>query len=263
MRIKRYLRLYGYFLRFSLSRNLQFRFDFLFKILMDCMFYVVNIAVYKVFFTLTPEFGGWNEHQAMIFVGGFLTVDAIYMCFFSANLWMLPQEVNKGNIDQYLLRPVGSLFFLSLREFSWDSFVNFIIAFGFLSWQLYTYPDLNLLRAAFFIFAIFLGTYIDYLMQLLFIFPCFWTGSPRGFSTLHWTMQEFYERPDAIFRGPIRIIVTTILPYSIFASFPARIFFEANPWPWFGHMAIVAIVFQWIVLKVWNRALMAYSSASS
>ena len=33
----RYLRLYGYFLRFSFSRAMEFRFDFFFRIFMDSL----------------------------------------------------------------------------------------------------------------------------------------------------------------------------------------------------------------------------------
>src|SRR5690606_20986413 len=111
-------------------------FDFTFRIFMDVVFYAINIAFFKILFLHTGIFGGWTESQMMIFVGTYLVVDAIYMCVMSSNLWMFPQHVNKGDLDYYLVRPVSSLFFLSLREFAASSTANLFLAIGVLAWAI-------------------------------------------------------------------------------------------------------------------------------
>ncbi|HEX4926103.1 MAG TPA: ABC-2 family transporter protein, partial [Bdellovibrionales bacterium] len=100
----RYARLYAYFLRFSFSRSMEFRLDFTFRIIMDLLYYVVQIVFYKVIFLNTPGLAGWNEGQIMIFVSGYLIVDALNMTLFSNNLWWLPTYVNRGDLDYYLVR---------------------------------------------------------------------------------------------------------------------------------------------------------------
>jgi ABC-2 type transport system permease protein len=127
--MNRYLRLYLFFLQFSFSKALEFRIDFFFRIAMDIMYYFVNIALFKILLLHTPLIAGWNEEQMMVFVGCYLLVDAFHMTVFSSNMWWLPYYINRGELDYYLIRPVSPLFFLSLREFSANSFINLIIAY--------------------------------------------------------------------------------------------------------------------------------------
>ena len=64
----RYIRLYIHFLQFSFSKALEFRLDFFFKIIMDIVYYSVNILFFKVIYLHTPMLGGWTESQMMIFI---------------------------------------------------------------------------------------------------------------------------------------------------------------------------------------------------
>ena len=117
----RYLRLYLYFLRFSISRAAEFRVDFYFRVVMDVVYYAVNLAFFGIIYTQTAVVGGWTLDQAYVFVAGFLFVDAVNMTVVANNMWVLPQLINKGDLDYYLVRPVSSLFFLSLRDFAANS----------------------------------------------------------------------------------------------------------------------------------------------
>jgi len=130
--MSRYLRLYLQFLKFSFSRSLEYRMDFWFRIVMDCMFYLVELAFFTILYQHTDMLGGWNYDQILIFVSGFLVIDAIHMTVFSNNMWWMPILVNKGDLDYYVVRPVSSLFFLSLRDFAANSFLNLLIASGIL-----------------------------------------------------------------------------------------------------------------------------------
>src|SRR5690606_38761263 len=121
------------------SKAMEFRLDFTFRILMDIIYYVVNILFFKVIYLHTPVLAGWTEEQMMIFVASYLLVDAINMTFFSTNMWWLPYHINRGDLDYYLIRPVSPLFFLSLREFSANSFLNLLMALGIFTWTLATY----------------------------------------------------------------------------------------------------------------------------
>ena len=134
----RYLRLYLFFLQFSFSKAMEFRLDFFFRIAMDVIYYIVNIALFKVLLLHTPIIAGWNEEQMMVFVACYLLVDAVNMTIFSTNMWWLPFYINRGDLDYYLIRPVSPLFFLSLREFSANSFVNLIIAMSFFFYTIFS-----------------------------------------------------------------------------------------------------------------------------
>ena len=262
--MKRYLRLYLHFLRFSFSKAMEFRVDFTFRILMDLIYYVVNILFFKVIYLHTPMLAGWTEEQMMVFVSSYLLVDAISMTVFSSNMWWLPYHINKGELDYHLIRPVSPLFFLSLKEFSANSFLNLIIAVGIFAASLvnystpYTLGDVALLVAL-----IINGCLIYYCCQMLMILPVFWTQSSKGFMDLFFSMGIVMERPDRIFKGWLRVLFTVFLPFALIASFPARLFLEEFDWGTLAHLAAVTVGLWMVMLFIWRKGLRNYSSASS
>lgn len=261
----RYLRLYAHFIRFAIGRTFEFRVDFFFRIVMDTVYYAVNIGFYKIIFLHTASVGGWQEPQTMVFVSAYLLVDAISMTVLSSNMWMLPIFVNKGDLDYYLVRPVSSLFFLSLREFSLNSFVNFLFAVGIAIWAFLRLPqDVGLIDIGLFCAGVTLGTFIYYTIHMFFLIPVFWTHSQRGFGELFHPATRLMERPDTIYRGWTRRILVSVVPFALVASFPTRMVLEPSErWSLVLHSVLVAVVLFIAMLLFWRRALRQYSSASS
>lgn len=260
----RYFRLYRYFLQFSISKSFEFRLDFFFRVFMDAFYYLVQLSFYKVLFLNTGSLGGWTEAQVMIFVSAYIMSDAIDMTLFSNNLWMLPVAVNKGDLDYHLVRPVSSLFFLTMREFATNSFLNFLMTLAISIYCLTNYPEsIGWERIVLFYLFVFLGALLSVTVRLILITPVFWSHSARGFDQVYWSLTRFIERPDSIFTGWTRKILVSVLPLSVIASFPARVIFDTLTPGFFLHMIGVCVVFFFILVSLWNYALKNYSSASS
>ncbi len=262
--MRRYLRLYAHFLRFSFSRAFEFRVDFWFRVFMDCVFYVVHLAFFTLLYGQTETIGGWDLDQAYIFASAFFVVDAIHMTVVSNNMWMLPILVNKGDLDYYLVRPVSSLFFLSLREFAANSFLNLLIAAGILGWAIARYPgELGGIHIATFIVLIGCGAFLYYCLHVLFLLPVFWMHSNRGLAMVFFSMGKLSERPDRIYTGVTRAVLLTVLPLAWIASLPTDTLFTGLTVERLLHLLAVMAGLFGAVLFVWNRALRGYSSASS
>lgn len=260
----RYIMLYLYFLRFSFSRAMEFRLDFFFRIVMDTVYYAVHIIFFGVIYRHTAMVGGWDFDQMLIFICGFFLVDAIHMTVHANNMWMLPEHVNTGNLDYYLIRPVSSLFFLSHRDFAANSFVNLIIAASMLTWAFLRYPgEFSTGQILVFLLLLVNGAYLYWIIHMCFVIPVFWTHSAHGFQMLFYSLKQFAERPDPIFRGMLRRGLTTILPFLLIASFPARTLFEGFNAGILLHAGGVSLLLTLFLLWFWKRALRSYSSASS
>jgi ABC-2 type transport system permease protein len=262
--MKRYLRLYAHFVRFSVSRAFEFRIDFFFRVFMDLAYYGINIAFYRVVYLHTAVLGGWNQDQAFVFMAGFLVVDAVTMTLFSNNLWFFPTAVNQGALDYYLLRPVSTLFFLSLRDFAANSFLNLLFAIGILAWSLIRLPgDLPWGSVAVYTALLGLGALLHYMVHLILVLPVFWTQTANSLHAMFYNFQRFMERPDRIYSGWVRKLLVTAMPFCLMASFPARAFFEGVSWSLALHFAAVLGLFWAGILGVWKMGVRAYSSASS
>lgn len=261
----RYLRLYAYCVAFSCSRAFEFRADFWLRIIMDVIFYILAIALFKTFYLHTPTLGDFNESQAMVFVAAFCLIDGLQMTFYSNGTWWLHRFINRGDLDYYLVRPVSTLFFITFREFSLSSMINLIIAVGLLVWSLSIYPEpLSAWKIIYGSLLILNGAFLFFIVRIIIIIPSFWTLSGEGLTRLFLSLREALEKPDGIFRNIfMRGLLLYILPFGLMASFPTRVFFEDfNPWR-LGHIVGVTAGLFLVLLWLWNRGLRAYSSASS
>jgi len=260
----RYLRLFLSFVKFSFQKSLVFKFDFSFRIVMDCLYYAQNLLFYYFLFKTTSDIGGWNLDQALVFVASFCVVDALNMTLFANNIWWLPQAVNKGDLDYYLVRPVNSLFFLSLREFAVNSFVNLIISICLFSWAIARFPDpISVGNIVMLIVLLVNGCMLHYVLHTLTVIPAFWIQGSKGFEDLYWTLSRAMERPDKIFKGWTWRLFAILLPYSMMASIPVRLVLGEFSWELFALLIAVSASFFSLLIWLWNRGLRAYASASS
>jgi ABC-2 type transport system permease protein len=262
--LRRYLRLYGALVRFSWSRAFEFRFDFWLRVLMDLVFYAVNIVFFEILYLHSPTFGGLAKWQALIFVATYLVVDGVRMTFFVNNFWMLRQMVAHGDFDFYVTKPASPLFLVTCREFSPASLVNLTVAFGILIYTFMQAPvTFSFWELASYGLLVLNGIIITYLLQLFFAITVFWTKSPEGIEGVLYILKRFAERPHTIYHPVARFILLTIIPLGLVASAPALSLFVED-----GATLVMLSVFISLFLIIcgkyaWSSALRNYTSASS
>jgi ABC-2 type transport system permease protein len=247
-----------------MAKTMEFRLDFFFRFVMDIAYYGVNLVFYETLFLHTSQLGGYSLEQARVFVGTFMVVDAITMTIFSNNIWWLPTYINRGDLDYYLVRPVSSLFFATMRDFSFSSFLNLLCASGILTWALVTYSEpLPLGRLPAFLVFVVLGACLHSMVYLLTVLPSFWLESSSGLHGMFYNFARLMERPDGIYTGWVRRALVTIMPFAVMASFPTRMLWEGFGWQLVLHFLFVVAGFFGLVLFVWHLGLKRYGSASS
>jgi ABC-2 type transport system permease protein len=260
----RYLRLYAHLMRFSFSRAMEFRIDFFFRVFMDTLWYAVHLTFFYVIFRETQALGGWDWDQIVIFAASMFLMDAIQMTLFSNNTWWFPIFVNRGDLDYYLVRPVSSLFFVSLRDFAANSFLNLIMAIGIFVWALARYPEpLGAARIAIFVVLLLAGVYLFWVLSMMTLIPVFWLQSRTGLREIFWSLERFGLRPHGIYRGWVRRVLLSLLPLALLCSYPQEILYGDAPFRVVLHTAAVLACATAVVAWMWRRGLRSYSSASS
>ena len=260
----RYLRLYGYFLRFSFSKAMEFRIDFFFRVVMDLFFYTFQFVFFNIIYLHTPMLGGWNQEQMQLFVATYIFIDAFHMTFFANNTWWFPISINRGDLDYYLTRPASSFFFLAFKEFAANSLLNLIITSFLLGHFLWTYPgELAFGKLLIFFPLLLNGAFLYFMTFLIFLMSVFWTSSPRGFADVFYAGEKVMHRPDGIFQGYLRRFFLTLLPFSVMASYPIRFLTEDNEISILAQIAGASLLIYSIVFLLWKWGLRNYSSASS
>ena len=262
--LSRHWRTYLALVRFSLSRTMEFRFDLFFRFFMDCMFYALSIAFFEIIFLHTGTLAGWQRHEVLFFVSGALLLDGLFMTTIARNVWELPRLINRGELDFQIIRPVSTLFFVMSRHFEFSSFLNVLVALGIMFYAGSLFPDpFSLYQVLGFAFLLLNGFILMTALRMFTVLPVFWTHSELGFHMLYMSLEQVMERPEVIFRGVTHIIFTTILPFLIMTSFPARWFFGVLSWWEVLYAVSLSVFFFSFMVFIWQRGLRIYSSASS
>jgi len=262
--ILRYLRMYFALVRFSVSRALEFRFDFFFRFFMDLVYYGVTIGFFKVLYLHTPSLGGWREDQVLLFLAIALIIDSLYMTMFARNIWQIPAMINKGELDYHIVRPTFSMFFPLFKSFELASLINVVVGMVFFTYAINNYQgDLSLASMVLCVLLGLIGLVIFVCLGMFAVIPIFWTHSNFGFHMLFEALSNISERPEVIFRGLSHVILVTVLPFLVVTSFPARAIFGEIDLLNIAHAVAVLILMLLLLAVIWNRGIRAYSSASS
>jgi len=91
----------------------------------------------------------------------------------------------------------------------------------------------------------------------------FWLHNAAGLRDTYFGLGRFSSRPDGIYKGWVRRIFTSVLPFAIVVSFPTRALFEEGVGAIALHMAIVAVVGFGVLLLIWSAGTSAYEYESS
>jgi ABC-2 type transport system permease protein len=260
----RYLRLYAYCARFSISRAMEFRWDFAFRVFFDLVWAVTGVLFFLVLYRHTGLIGGWTLDQTFVFIGAYLLVDAIYMTAFSENLFELPKLINRGDLDYHVVRPVSSLFLLSVRELSVTTLVHLATSSAFLTWALSVYPEpLAAIDVATFFGLLLIGVFVFWEINVLFVVPVFWTHNDSGMKSVLFPLWETAHRPHQVFTGWFRRLITLFVPFALTASVPVHVLFGGLTSATALLMTGVPTVLFGGVILAWRMGLRAYTSASS
>jgi ABC-2 type transport system permease protein len=259
----KYLRLFKAFFKASLIADLEFRMNFVTRIVTDIFWYFGQIATFKGLFLLTPMIGTWKAEETMVFLGVLFVVDAIYMILFSENLDRLADRVTKGDLDLLLTKPANSQFMISFQRMNTAILGNLLIAISWLAYSISQIPNFQFLNLLWLIFLI--PTGVIALYSVRFIFGGFTIIFTRA-ENLQYLFFQLYRlgmRPDSIYSPWMRIFLMTLLPVGIIASVPARFLMNPPDYLLFAWSIAWSLALVYISHRFWNFCLKFYSSASS
>ena len=258
----RYIRIYLNFLRFAASKAMQFRSELLFRVVMDLLFYSVFMAFYEILYSHTEKIGTWNRSQALVFISGYLVVDALQMTFFADMYHSFTLLYREGALDHYLTKPISSWFFVGFRYINFGSLLNVGIAVSILIWALSQYQG-TLSWQAYLVYAVLLSAsaFLYFLVIFALLMTVFWTESTDGAISMYFECVNFASRPHHIFKGFVKTLLLTIVPFSVFASIPAQALFDNVGWLSVLHEFGVILLFLGLNLWLWRLGLKRYGSA--
>ena len=261
----RYFKIWMAFLRNTLSRDMEYKMNFIFEIFIDAIYYGSLFFFFKVIFQFTDSLGSFDENAVIIFLITMYIVDSLYIFLLGGNVFHINDNVRSGDLDFILLKPINSQFFISCRYVNTYSLVSIFILSILLLKLTYTYHENSFLIINYIVCSIslILGVLIFYSFEFIISCLAFWF---RNFSYAGWLAGElikYSRRPDSIYKKWFRKTLFSIFPMAMICSVPSRILIFGINFKLLLLQFFIASIFLWITTIVWNKGLHRYESASS
>lgn len=264
MRITRYFRLIRSFFLYTLSRETEFRTNFLVSFSIGLGWFILFLVGFQIIFQHTEQLLGWTKWQVIFLLALSYFFEDLLNTTFREGVMALPADIVRGNIDGVLLKPVDAQFYISFRKLSPIDF--FDAGFSLTLLAVITYhADLFVSWGAVAGFAVLLisGLVIAYGVAIVLASLAFWWQGIENIRYLFIAITESGKYPLDVLGKLARPIVLTVVPTMVMVNFPAQAFFGRLEWYWYFYSLALAAV--WLVFsrKFFLFALRQYSSASS
>src|SRR4051812_7004699 len=123
-KLARYGSIYLELWKNSVAREMSFKSNFILWIVVELLWFGLQLAFVSVVFSQTDVVGTWNKWQMILLVGASNFIQQIYQAFFLTNCTGLSELVRTGKMDFLLALPVNTRFIVSTRTVDLGAFVN-------------------------------------------------------------------------------------------------------------------------------------------
>jgi ABC-2 type transport system permease protein len=266
--IGRYLRTLASLARFTLTRELAFRGNFLVKISVEVLWLAILVAFFRTVFARTSTVAGWDEPQYFFFVGCFFALNGLIEMLFLDNCNEFAELVRTGDLDGLLLKPIDEQFLITCRRIDWGTAPNILmgaavmgVALIKMGWQF------ELMRVLTFLATFACGTAIAYSFMLILTSLSVWMVRNQSLMEMWWLFSSVARYPKEIFVGrwaePLGLFFTFFVPILVVVNVPANTMVRVFD-PWMVVFLVgVTVLLLWLSRRFFYRALRSYRSASS
>src|SRR5947208_13152871 len=122
--IKRYLSIYAGLWKNSVTREMIFKSNFLLWIVVELLWFGLQLSLIGVIYLHTDHIGTWTKWQVVMLVGASHFIQQIFQAFFLTNCVQLSELIRTGRLDFMMLLPINTRFLISLRQVDLGGFVN-------------------------------------------------------------------------------------------------------------------------------------------
>lgn len=252
-------------IKFKFSRMMMYRADFFAVFVDDGILFGVQLLAFDAIYSQVDGIGGWNRGQMIIFIGTFSIINALNMLIYVFGMIDIPGKIKRGDLDQYLTKPVNPLFRLTFENINIGSsplvvMGVLIVCYGVsIAGVSVSFP-----LALGYTVLVLLMTLLWYDMELILRSVSFLVVSANGLMRIEDQLFELnFKVPGVLHKGFLKILFYFLLPYGIMSTIPTQFLTRTIAPLGIISSVLTVAVFTAFALWFWTFGLTRYKSASS
>jgi ABC-2 type transport system permease protein len=251
--------------RNSLVREMTFKGNFLLWIIVELLWFALQLSFIGVMYLHTETIAGWSKWQVVLLIGASHLIQQIFQAFFLINCTHLSELVRTGKLDFLMMLPVNTRFIVSMRQLDFGAFVNAATSIAVMAYaaaRLNLSPSLAQMGG--FVFLAAAGVLVHYSLMFLLASISFWTVQAQGIVWAYYNLFNIARLPDAAFKGLFKVFFTFAIPMLLVSNVPVKVLVQKLSSP-----AEIALLLVMSLLcfgaseLFWRVSVRRYTSASS
>jgi ABC-2 type transport system permease protein len=263
--LKRYFTIYAALWKNSVAREMSFKGNFLLWILVELLWFGLQLSFVMVLYGQTSSIGTWTKWQMVLLIGASNFIQQIFQAFFLTNCTGMSELVRTGKMDFLLALPVNTRFIVSTRQVDLGAFVNALFAVCIMVWaslKLHLHPTFGQLLG--FGALCLVAILIHYSLIFMLTSISFFTVRAQGLVWGYYNLFNIARMPDEVFHGAFKAVFTFALPMLLVSNVPTRVLADklTSPSMW---LLLLGLGIVWTVVSewFWRFSLRRYTSAST
>src|ERR1043165_8330482 len=121
--LRRYGSIFSALWKNSIVREMQFKLNFLLWIVVELLWFALQLTFIGVIYSHTDHIGDWSKWQVVLLIGTSNFIQQLFTTIFLSNLTQLSELIRTGRLDFLLLLPINTRFLISLRQVDLGGFI--------------------------------------------------------------------------------------------------------------------------------------------
>jgi len=255
--------MYFQLFKFAAMKDMAYPQDFFIWTLVDLTWTMIGLGFFRVLLFRMPNISGWTFNELALMLGLVNIIGALMWGLMYGTMKELVRDINKGNLDIYLTKPVNSQFLVSSKEVSFSLFPKlftglFLVSYGLIINNKVSLPSILVISVS-----VLSSVVISYALYFITVTCALLFGRLANVAELFPHTMDTAAYPVSIFHPSLQFLFTFIIPFAMIGFYPASIILERVNYGVILSFPIAAVILLLISNFFWNFALKRYSSASS
>lgn len=262
--MKRFFKIYRQLFLMNLSVLTAHRAAFVNHLVAGTVWGAFSIAVTLLLTHNVKSVFSWSKQDILLLSGVLAIILGLFNTIFQANFDAFPRLVNKGKLDNFLLKPVDPQILLTIWNTKIISFNRALLGVIFIIYVCITYQvSLNWVGIFLSIPVILLGLGLYYSIWLFITTLTIWFDRATNIVEFLHSLQGIMRLPPVVFRELSFMLFLIVLPLTIIASTPVGLILGRIDIGGIALLAIISLSSIFLSRRFWLFALRSYTSASS